>query len=169
MPKILVLSLFAGLLALAAVPVFAQHNVNSHDHNVAICHKGRTIHVAAPAIPAHIRHGDTEGACVVGTPTATSTSEATQTGTPEATPTGTPEPTPTDTVEATATDTVEATSTDPPDPTPVDTPEPTLAGAAVGDAAEGPGVAVCHHGRTIYGSFQVAAAHLRHGDAAGPC
>jgi hypothetical protein len=149
------------LLTLAAVPVFAQHNGNSQDHNVAICHKGRTIHIAAPAVPAHIRHGDTEGACSVGTATVTPTTEGTPTGTPEATPT--------DTVEATATDTAEATATDTPEPTATDTPEPTLASGAVGDASNGPGLAVCHHGRTIYGSFQVAAAHLRHGDAAGPC
>jgi hypothetical protein len=30
---------------------------------VTICHKGTTISVAAPALPAHLNHGDTEGPC----------------------------------------------------------------------------------------------------------
>jgi hypothetical protein len=30
---------------------------------VTICHKGHTIKVAAPAVPAHLRHGDHRGAC----------------------------------------------------------------------------------------------------------
>jgi hypothetical protein len=30
---------------------------------VTICHKGHTLTVAAPALPAHERHGDVEGAC----------------------------------------------------------------------------------------------------------
>lgn len=33
---------------------------------VAICHKGETITVARPAVAAHLRHGDTEGACDTG-------------------------------------------------------------------------------------------------------
>ena len=28
-----------------------------------ICHKGKTIKVAAPAVKAHLRHGDRVGAC----------------------------------------------------------------------------------------------------------
>jgi hypothetical protein len=32
-------------------------------HKVAICHKGHTIKVAQPAVKAHLRHGDTLGAC----------------------------------------------------------------------------------------------------------
>lgn len=30
---------------------------------VAICHKGRTIRVAQPAVKAHLKHGDKLGAC----------------------------------------------------------------------------------------------------------
>jgi hypothetical protein len=30
---------------------------------VEICHKGKTITVAAPAVPAHEKHGDTVGPC----------------------------------------------------------------------------------------------------------
>jgi len=32
-------------------------------HRVALCHKGHTIRVAQPAVKAHVRHGDTIGAC----------------------------------------------------------------------------------------------------------
>jgi len=32
-------------------------------HRVALCHKGHTIRVAQPAVKAHLRHGDTLGAC----------------------------------------------------------------------------------------------------------
>jgi hypothetical protein len=32
-------------------------------HRVALCHKGHTIRVAQPAVKAHVRHGDTLGAC----------------------------------------------------------------------------------------------------------
>jgi hypothetical protein len=41
---------------------------------VTICHKGHTITVAQPALPAHLRHGDTIGACgVAGTNNARTT------------------------------------------------------------------------------------------------
>ncbi len=30
---------------------------------VTICHKGKTITVGQPAVRAHVRHGDTVGAC----------------------------------------------------------------------------------------------------------
>jgi len=30
---------------------------------VAVCHRGRTIQVALPALKAHLRHGDREGPC----------------------------------------------------------------------------------------------------------
>jgi hypothetical protein len=33
---------------------------------VTICHKGHTITVAQPAVAAHLRHGDTLGACGAG-------------------------------------------------------------------------------------------------------
>jgi hypothetical protein len=32
-------------------------------HRVALCHKGHTIHVAQPAVKAHLKHGDKLGAC----------------------------------------------------------------------------------------------------------
>jgi hypothetical protein len=37
--------------------------VQAAQERVAICHRGQTITVARPAVPAHIAHGDTEGAC----------------------------------------------------------------------------------------------------------
>ncbi|MCH7641607.1 Ig-like domain-containing protein, partial [Patescibacteria group bacterium] len=62
---------------------------------VVICHippgnpgNAHTIEVGAPAVPAHIAHGDTLGACEV---------PATPTPTPTPTPTATPTPTPTPT------------------------------------------------------------------------
>jgi hypothetical protein len=36
-----------------------------HMHKMDVCHKGRTINIAASAVPAHLRHGDTLGACPV--------------------------------------------------------------------------------------------------------
>lgn len=35
---------------------------------VTICHKGNTITVALPAVDAHLRHGDTLGACSTNSP-----------------------------------------------------------------------------------------------------
>jgi hypothetical protein len=45
---------------------------------VVLCHKGRTIRVAEPAVKAHLRHGDTLGACAANqTPPAPSTTTLT--------------------------------------------------------------------------------------------
>lgn len=30
---------------------------------VLVCHKGKTLEVAAPAVDAHLRHGDSRGPC----------------------------------------------------------------------------------------------------------
>jgi hypothetical protein len=32
-------------------------------HKIVICHKGKTLRVAAPALKGHMRHHDTLGAC----------------------------------------------------------------------------------------------------------
>ena len=125
--RLVIVVLLTGVLAGAAVPVMASHNGQSRDHNVPICHRGHTIHVNPSAVPAHLRHGDTEGPCQVAAPTATPTTatEITPTGTPEpvATPTEPSEP------EATATDTVE------PEPTATATVEPTPAETPAGAAS----------------------------------
>jgi hypothetical protein len=39
------------------------HGQNGHAGKVTICHKGHTITVSKNALPAHLRHGDTEGTC----------------------------------------------------------------------------------------------------------
>jgi hypothetical protein len=40
-----------------------SHGKQYGHHRVALCHKGHTIRVAQPAVKAHLRHGDTLGAC----------------------------------------------------------------------------------------------------------
>jgi outer membrane biosynthesis protein TonB len=118
--KLLIPAAILGLIAAATLPALAAHNGSSQDHNVAVCHKGRTIHVNEHAVPAHVRHGDTEGACSTAEPSATPTEAgvATETPTPaeEATPTAEP------TEEATTTPTPE-------EPTPTAT-EETITGAS---------------------------------------
>lgn len=50
------------------------------DHKVTICHKGQTLSVALPALPAHLGHGDKAGACGTTTtqpPTSTTTVDTT--------------------------------------------------------------------------------------------
>ena len=42
---------------------------NQGKPKVTLCHKGKTLSVAQPAVPAHLRHGDTVGPC--GAPPAT--------------------------------------------------------------------------------------------------
>jgi hypothetical protein len=32
-------------------------------HKMDVCHRGRTLNISANAVPAHLRHGDTLGAC----------------------------------------------------------------------------------------------------------
>jgi hypothetical protein len=53
----------ALMLASMAVAFAAQEEGGNAQEKVTICHKGHTITVAAPALAAHERHGDTEGAC----------------------------------------------------------------------------------------------------------
>ncbi len=74
--KLLVLVSIAGLLAVAAVPVLAARGGTGRGHNVPICHKGHTINVDPHAVPAHLRHGDSAGACQ-GTVTPTAAATAT--------------------------------------------------------------------------------------------
>jgi Ca2+-binding RTX toxin-like protein len=60
----------ALLLTSMAVAFAAQEESGNGQEQTTICHKGHTITVAAPALAAHERHGDTEGDCPedVGTP-----------------------------------------------------------------------------------------------------
>ncbi|RKZ51220.1 MAG: hypothetical protein DRR00_12415 [Candidatus Parabeggiatoa sp. nov. 3] len=44
-----------------------EENKNNNDRKVTVCHKGReTITISINALPAHLGHGDTEGACATG-------------------------------------------------------------------------------------------------------
>jgi hypothetical protein len=124
--RLLIPALVVGLALGAAVPVLAVHN-GGGNNKVTLCHNGHTITVGAPAVPAHLRQGDTLGPCVGGTPTqtvaatATGTAQATPTDTPTATATGAAQVTPTDTPMATATGTAQVAPTDTPTPTATDT------------------------------------------------
>ncbi len=44
-----------------ATPSAAQYQYGKT--KVTLCHKGKTITVGAPAVKAHLRHGDTIGKC----------------------------------------------------------------------------------------------------------
>lgn len=155
--KFLTFSLLVGLLAGVAVPVLAAHN-GSGNEKVTVCHNGHSITIGAPAVPAHLRHGDSLGPCGGATPTEAAV--ATTTGTAEATPTETPTATPTGSPEVTSTDT--------PTVTPTDTPAGGLT-TTLGANGQNGSVAVCHNGHTIDISPQAVDAHLRHGDTLGPC
>jgi hypothetical protein len=117
--KLLVLVSIAGLLAIAAVPVLAARGGTGRGHNVPICHRGHTINVDPHAVPAHLRHGDSAGACqgaVTPTVAATATpAPATATAVP---PTATSAP-PTETaVPSTATAVPPTETSVPPTATP---------------------------------------------------
>ena len=60
-------------------------------HKVVLCHKpdkrgGHEIEVSRSALPAHLAHGDTEGACVATGTTSTSTSTTTAAATTTSAP-----------------------------------------------------------------------------------
>ena len=64
------LKLFAATALTSLVPArFAAAKAEK----VTICHKGKTITVGAPAVAAHLRHGDTLGECPNRTTTTTTT------------------------------------------------------------------------------------------------
>ena len=54
---LLLLSLVALVFAIPASDVLARGNTET------VCHKGREISVAPQAVPAHLAHGDSLGAC----------------------------------------------------------------------------------------------------------
>jgi hypothetical protein len=76
----------AMLMASVAVAFAAQDEGGQGQESMTVCHKGHTITVATPAVAAHERHGDTEGAC-----------PAEDAGTPEDTEGTTPDTTTPDT------------------------------------------------------------------------
>jgi hypothetical protein len=111
------LKLFAATALTSLVPArFAAAKAEK----VTICHKGKTITVGAPAVAAHLRHGDTLGECPNGTTTTTTE--------PPTSTTTTTEP-PTSTTTTTEPPTSTTTTTEPPTSTTTTTEPPTLATA----------------------------------------
>jgi len=47
----------------AALAKYPKPGKGKGREKVTICHKGHTIRIAKPALPAHLRHGDTPGPC----------------------------------------------------------------------------------------------------------
>jgi hypothetical protein len=52
-----------------------EHGRGVGQQKVALCHKNRTITVGAPALGAHLRHGDTQDACQLEGPTPSTSGE----------------------------------------------------------------------------------------------
>jgi hypothetical protein len=65
------------LLGVVTVAFAAQDGGGLGQEKVTICHKGHTITVGFPAQAAHLKHGDTDGAC--GQPASPSTTGTTST------------------------------------------------------------------------------------------
>lgn len=64
------LALVLGGTLLTAAPAMAEGGNDDKPAKVTICHKaGETLEVAAAAVPAHLDHGDTLGACAPVEPT----------------------------------------------------------------------------------------------------
>ncbi len=60
------------VIATVAVAFATQNGGGAGQEKVTICHKGKnTITVGAPALDAHLRHGDKEGACSTAPETTT--------------------------------------------------------------------------------------------------
>ena len=67
-PLIVAVAFTAGFTLGAALVViaagWASLDVSASNEKVTICHKNKnTLTVASPAVPAHLSHGDTVGAC----------------------------------------------------------------------------------------------------------
>lgn len=140
-------SFFAALflLIVSAFTASANHNDDGHPDQshtpVEICHNGKTITVDDNAVKAHLKHGDTLGACPVE-PTEEVTPVATveQTPVPTETVVTTPEPTATVVVTPEPTETATPKPTKPPEteavPTVVVTQEPRGIVGSDGEYAE---------------------------------
>jgi len=62
MKKLLISSIFVAFSVFTfATPALASTKVT-------VCHNGHTITINQSALPAHLKHGDTEGACPVNVP-----------------------------------------------------------------------------------------------------
>ena len=63
-----VVGMMVTVLAMGSVAFAAEDEGGQGQQKVTLCHKGHTITVGAPAVAAHERHGDDEGACETETP-----------------------------------------------------------------------------------------------------
>ena len=63
-----VVGMMVTVLAMGSVAFAAEDEGGQGQQKVTLCHKGHTITVGAPAVVAHERHGDDEGACETETP-----------------------------------------------------------------------------------------------------
>jgi hypothetical protein len=159
-------------LAMVTVAFAAQQQGGGlGQEKVTLCHKGHTLTVGAPALAAHERHGDTEGACETATPETPETT-APDTTTPETT---TPDTTTPDTTtpDTTTPDTTTPETTVPETTTPdTTTPETTTPDTTTPEDEGGNGqekVIICHEGHTITVDVSALAAHQLHGDTEGAC
>jgi hypothetical protein len=163
-----VVAIAVTTLAMVTVAFAAQEQGGGQgQEKVTICHEGHTITVGEPALAAHERHGDTEGACESATPETTGDVTTPDTTTPEST---TPETTTPDTTtpDTTIPDTTTPETTVPETTTPeTTTPETTTPEDEGGKGQEK--VPICHEGHTITVGVPALAAHERHGDTEGAC
>jgi hypothetical protein len=160
-----VVAIAVTTLAMVTVAFAAQEQGGGQgQEKVTICHEGHTIIVGAPALAAHERHGDTEGACETATPETTGDVTTPDT-TPETTPETTGDVTTPDTTPETTPETTGDVTT--PDTTPETTPETTTPEDEGGQGQEK--VTICHKGHTIIVGAPALAAHERHGDTEGAC
>jgi len=62
---VIVVNFVASTFAGVASPLFAGNIglAGYGQQEVTICHKGKTMTVASPAVAGHLAHGDTVGAC----------------------------------------------------------------------------------------------------------
>jgi hypothetical protein len=154
-----VVAIAVATLAMVTVAFAAQQQGGGlGQEKVTLCHKGHTITVGEPALAAHERHGDAEGACVTATPDTTTP----ETTTPETT---TPDTT---TPDTTTPETTVPETTTPDTTTPeTTTPETTTPEDGGGNGQEK--VTICHEGQTITVDVSALAAHALHGDTEGAC
>ncbi len=62
----LLLLVLLGVMALALGCSAHLHVVDEPhpgEKKVVVCHKGKTLEIAKPALEAHLKHGDTQGPC----------------------------------------------------------------------------------------------------------
>ena len=61
--KAIALAVALSALGVAGCVAVAPPGPGGGQEKVLVCHKGKTLEVAAPALDAHLRHGDPRGPC----------------------------------------------------------------------------------------------------------